>query len=153
MKHRIGFNRLGRKPAHRKAMLRNMVTSLFSSEYIRTTKAKARSARRIAEKMVTRARVDTVHNRRMIARDITNKAVLAKLFTDIAPRYRERPGGYTRMLKLGPRYGDAAEMVILEFVGRAAALTASSNTPPSKEKEKEKEQESAQGQESAKTRQ
>ena len=143
MKHRIGFNRLGRKPSHRKSMLRNMVTSLFLSEHIRTTKAKARSARRMAEKMVTRARVDSVHNRRMIGRDITNKAVLAKLFTDIAPRYRERPGGYTRMLKLGPRYGDAAEMVILELVGRTVAVSGAPQP-----KGKEKEQESVQLQES-----
>ncbi|SIP91926.1 large subunit ribosomal protein L17 [Alkalispirochaeta americana] len=116
MKHKIGYNRLGRKTAHRKAMTRNMLTSFFRHERIKTTKAKALVVRRAAEKMITRSRVDSVHNRRMIARDIKDKAVLAKLFTDIAPRYLERPGGYTRILKLGPRHSDAAEMVILELV-------------------------------------
>lgn len=117
MKHKVGFNRLGRKPAHRKALHRNMVTSLFKHERIRTTKAKARAIRRTAEKMITRAKVDSVHNRRMIARDLKDKAILAKLFVDIGPRFRSRPGGYTRMLKIGHRAGDASEMVILELVG------------------------------------
>lgn len=116
MKHKIGYNRLGRKTAHRKAMTRNMLTSLFRHERIKTTKAKALAVRRVAEKMITRAGVDSVHNRRMIGRDIKDKAVLAKVFTDIGPRFKERPGGYTRVLKLGPRPSDAAEMVILELV-------------------------------------
>lgn len=116
MKHRVGFNRLGRKPSHRRALHRNMVTSLFKYERIRTTKAKAREIRRSAEKMITRAKVDSVHNRRMIARDIKDKAILAKLFVDIGPRFKERPGGYTRMLKIGHRRGDASEMVLLELV-------------------------------------
>lgn len=119
MKHRIGFNRLGRKPSHRKALHRNMVTSLFLHERIRTTKAKAHAIRRTAEKMITRAKVDSVHNRRMVGRDIKDKAVLAKLFVDIGPRFKERPGGYTRILKLGPRSGDAAAMVLLELVGES----------------------------------
>jgi len=116
MKHRVGFNRLGRKPSHRRALHRNMVTSLFKHERIRTTKAKAREIRRTAEKMITRAKVDSVHNRRMVARDIKDKAILAKLFVEIGPRFKTRPGGYTRMLKIGHRAGDASEMVILELV-------------------------------------
>jgi len=116
MKHRVGFNRLGRKPSHRKSLHRNMVTSLFKYERIRTTKAKAREIRRSAEKMITRAKIDSVHNRRMVARDIKDKAILAKLFGDIAPRFKERPGGYTRILKVGHRRGDASEMVLLELV-------------------------------------
>lgn len=116
MKHRVGFNRLGRTPSHRKAMTRNMLTSLFRHERIRTTRAKAMAVRRSAEKMITRARTDSVHNRRMIGRDIKDKAILAKIFTDIGPRFVNRPGGYTRVLKLGPRKSDAAEMVILELV-------------------------------------
>jgi large subunit ribosomal protein L17 len=116
MKHRVGYNRLGRKPAHRKALHRNMVTSLFMHERITTTKAKAQAVRRTAEKMITRAKVDSVHNRRMVARDLKDKAILAKLFAEIAPRYKERPGGYTRVLKIGYRQGDAAEMVLLELV-------------------------------------
>jgi large subunit ribosomal protein L17 len=98
-----------------------MITSLFRHERIRTTKAKALEVRRRAEKMVTRAKVDTVHNRRTVAKRIHDKAVLAKLFTDIGPRFQTRNGGYTRVLKLGPRRGDAAEMVILEFVDRGEA--------------------------------
>jgi large subunit ribosomal protein L17 len=116
MKHKIGYNRLGRKAAHRKAMTRNMLTSLFRHERIRTTKAKALAVRSTAEKMITRAKEDSVHNRRMIGRDIKDKAVLAKLFTEVGPRFKERPGGYTRVLKLGPRPSDAAEMVILELL-------------------------------------
>ena len=110
MKNKIGYNRLGRSSAHRKAMTRNMLTSLFRHERIRTTKAKALAVRRTAEKMITRSKVDSVHNRRMIGRDIKDKAILAKMFTEIGPRYQQRPGGYTRVLKLGPRRGDAAEI-------------------------------------------
>lgn len=120
MKHRVGYNRLGRKPSHRKALHRNMVTSLFKHERIRTTKAKAQAIRRTAEKMITRAKIDSVHNRRIVAKDVHDKAVLAKLFVEIAPRFKERPGGYTRVLKIGPRPGDAAEMVLLELVGEMA---------------------------------
>lgn len=118
MKHRIGFNKLSRKDSHRKAMTRNMVTSVFKYERIKTTKAKALEIRRKTEKMITRAKVDSVHNRRIIGRDIKDAAVLAKLFTDIAPRFIERKGGYTRILKLGRRLGDAAEIVFLELVVR-----------------------------------
>ncbi|MFW5776726.1 MAG: 50S ribosomal protein L17 [Spirochaetota bacterium] len=123
MKHRVGFNRLGRKPSHRRSLHRNMVTSLFKYERIRTTKAKAREIRRSAEKMITRAKIDSVHNRRMVARDIKDKAILAKLFVDIAPRFKERPGGYTRILKVGHRRGDASEMVLLELVAEESGQT------------------------------
>jgi large subunit ribosomal protein L17 len=122
MKHKVGYNPLGRKTAHRKAMTRNMLTSFFRHERIKTTKAKALAVRRRAEKMITRSRLDSVHNRRMIGRDIKDQAVLAKLFTEIGPRYLERPGGYTRVLKLGPRPSDAAEMVILELVSEEAPV-------------------------------
>jgi len=116
MKHKIGFNRLGRKASHRKSLHRNMTTSLFRYERIKTTKAKALAIRRTAEKMITRAKMDSVHNRRIMNKDIKDKEILAKLFTEIGPRYKERPGGYTRILKLGYRQGDAAEMVLLELV-------------------------------------
>ena len=118
MKHRIGVNRLGRKASHRKSLLRNMMTSLFKHERIKTTKTKAREVRRYAEKMITRAKVDTVHNRRIIAKRIWDKSILAKLFTDIGPRFVERPGGYTRIIKLGKRYGDSAETVFLELADK-----------------------------------
>jgi large subunit ribosomal protein L17 len=118
MHNRVGFNRLGRKSSHRKALHRNMVTSLFKYERVKTTKAKALEIRRTAEKMVTRAKVDSVHNRRIAAKMIWDKTILNKLFVEIGPRFVERPGGYTRVLKLGQRAGDAAEMVILELVDR-----------------------------------
>jgi large subunit ribosomal protein L17 len=95
-----------------------MATALFKYERIRTTEVKAKEMRRVVERMISRARKDTVANRRLIARSIQDKAVLAKLFKDIAPRFAARPGGYTRILKLGPRYGDASEMVLLELVER-----------------------------------
>ena len=118
MKHRIKFKRLRRKAAHRKALHRNMVTSLFRYERIKTTITKAKEIRKTAEKIVTRARVDTVHNRRIVSKVIHNKGILTKLFTDIGPRFSERPGGYTRIIKLGQRPSDATEMVFLEFIER-----------------------------------
>jgi len=116
MKHRRGFNPLERMAAHRKALHRNMVTSLFRYERIRTTKTKALAIKRSAEKLITRAKVDSVHNRRIVSSRLYDEGIVAKLFTDIALRMKERPGGYTRIIKLGPRPGDAAEIVILELV-------------------------------------
>ena len=116
MNHRIGFNPLERKAAHRKALHRNMVTSLFRYERIRTTKTKALAIRRSAEKLITRAKVDNVHNRRIVSSRLFDEGIVAKLFTDIALRMKERPGGYTRIIKLGQRPGDAAEIVVLELV-------------------------------------
>ncbi|MDR0636507.1 MAG: 50S ribosomal protein L17 [Treponema sp.] len=116
MKHKRGFNPLERMAAHRKALHRNMVTSLFRYGRIRTTKAKALEIRRSAEKLITRAKIDSVHNRRIVSSRLFDEGIVAKLFTDIAVRMKERPGGYTRILKLGERFGDAAEMVVLELV-------------------------------------
>jgi len=116
MKHRRGFNPLQRMSAHRKALHRSMVTSLFRRERIKTTKAKALAIRRTAEKMITRAKEDSVHNRRIVSSRLYDEAIVAKLFTNIAPRMKERNGGYTRILKLGERKGDAADLVILELV-------------------------------------
>jgi len=132
MKHKIGFNRLGRKSSHRKSLHRNMTTSLFRYERIKTTKAKALAIRRTAEKMITRAKMDSVHNRRIMNKDIKDKEILAKLFTDIGPRYKERPGGYTRILKLGYRQGDAAEMVLLELVEEEVAEKKQGKKKPAK---------------------
>jgi large subunit ribosomal protein L17 len=102
--------------AHRKALHRSMVTSLFKYERIRTTKSKALEVRRTAEKMITRAKIDSVHNRRIVSARMYDEGMVAKLFTTIAPRMKERNGGYTRILKLGERQGDAAQVVILELV-------------------------------------
>ena len=116
MNHRNGFNPLSRTTAHRRAMSRNMVTSLFRFERITTTSAKAKEVRRAAEKLITRSKVDSVHNRRIAAKYIQDEKILNKLFTELGPRMKERNGGYTRILKIGFRQGDAADMVILELV-------------------------------------
>lgn len=116
MNHKVGFNPLSRTTAHRRAMTRNMVTSLLRFERITTTKAKALEVRRTAEKLITRSKVDSVHNRREAAKFIQDEKVLNKLFTEIGPRMKDRNGGYTRVLKLGFRQGDAADVVILELV-------------------------------------
>jgi large subunit ribosomal protein L17 len=129
MNHRVGFNKLGLKESHRKALHRNMATSLFRYERITTTKSKATAVKRTVEKMITRAKVDSVHNRRLVARDIKDKEILAKIFTDIAPRNENRPGGYTRVLKLGTRQGDAADMVILELVDKEGGSSDKDKTP------------------------
>ncbi len=111
-----GYRKLGRKSAHRKAMLRNLVTDLFREERIVTTKFRAKEAGRVAEKMITLAKRGNLHARRKVLAYIYDEDVVTKLFEDIAPRYGERDGGYTRILKLGPRRGDGAEEVFLELV-------------------------------------
>jgi len=116
MNHKNGFNPLSRTTAHRRAMSRNMVTSLFRFERITTTQSKALEVRKAAEKLITRSKVDTVHNRREVAKYIQDDKILNKLFTEIGPRMKDRKGGYTRILKMGFRQGDAADMVILELV-------------------------------------
>ena len=133
MKHRIGFNALSRNSSERKALKRNMVTSLFRYERIETTKAKALEVKRMAEKMITRAKEDSVHNRRIIARDIYDEAIVAKFFKEIAPMFAERKGGYTRILKTGNRLGDAAEMVILELVEKTEKKDAKAEKKAAKE--------------------
>ena len=146
MKHRRGFNPLNRMAAHRKALHRSMVTSLFRYERIRTTKAKALEVRRTAEKMITRAKVDSVHNRRIISARLYDEGVLAKLFTDIAPRMKERNGGYTRILKLGQRLGDAAQVVILELVDYKLDVEGTDKKARKKEaKAKEKKDQGSKG--------
>ena len=132
MKHKIGFNALSRNNAERKALKRNMVTSLFRFERIETTKAKAKEVQRLAEKMITRAKVDNVHNRRLTSAVLFDEAVVNKLFTEIAPLYADVNGGYTRIIKTANRLGDAAEMAILE-------LTKKTEKPEKKAKDKKKE--------------
>jgi large subunit ribosomal protein L17 len=120
MNHKIGYNKLNLDAAHRKAMIRNQVSVLFRQEKIVTTKAKALETRRQAERLITRAKVDSVHNRRIVSSRVYGEDVVAKLFTDIAPRFKERNGGYTRIIKLGNRANDAASLVVLELVGQKA---------------------------------
>ena len=116
MRHRKKGRQLSRTSSHRKATLRNLATSLFQHERIETTTAKAKELRPFAERLITLARRGDVHSRRLAATKIQDRDVLGKLFDDIAPRYMERPGGYTRVLKLGNRRGDAAEMSLVELV-------------------------------------
>lgn len=111
-----GYRKLSRPTAHRNSMLRNIVTDLFREERISTTLHRAKEARREAEKMITLAKRGDLHARRQALAYIYDEDVVTKLFDDIAPRYSERNGGYTRILKLGPRQGDAAEVVFLELV-------------------------------------
>jgi len=138
MKHRRGFNPLQRMAAHRKALHRSMVTSLFRYERIKTTKAKALEIRRTAEKLITRAKIDSVHNRRIASARLYDEGIVAKLFTNIAPRMKERSGGYTRILKLGERLGDAAQMVLLELVDYKLDTTATEEKAQQKESRKAK---------------
>ncbi len=116
MRHRKKGRQLSRTRSHRKATLRNLATSLFQHGRIETTTAKAKELRPFAERLITLARRGDVHSRRLAAMKIQDRAVLGMLFDDIAPRYMERPGGYTRVLKLGNRKGDAAEMSLIELV-------------------------------------
>jgi large subunit ribosomal protein L17 len=116
VRHRNKGRQLSRTYTHRKAVLRTLATSLFLHERIETTTAKAKELRPFAERLITLARRGDVHSRRLAGRKIQDRQVLGKLFDDIAPRYAERPGGYTRILKVGNRKGDAAEMSLIELV-------------------------------------
>jgi len=116
MRHRVAGRRLKRSSGHRRALFRNLVTELFRHGRVRTTEAKAKAVRGEAERLITLAKRGDLHARRQVLRTITDAQVVKELFDEIAPRYQERPGGYTRLVKLGPRLGDAAPMVILELV-------------------------------------
>ena len=116
MRHKIAGRKLGRSTAHRRAMYRNLVTDLLGYEKITTTEAKAKEVRGLAEKMITLGKQGGLHSRRRAMAFIIDKKVTEKVFNELAPRYTERPGGYTRITKLGPRLGDGAVMVQLELV-------------------------------------
>ncbi len=116
MRHRKKIAKLGRKPEARRRMLRSLVTSLILEERITTSLARAKAARSAAEKIITKGRNDSVHARRHVARFVYGSKAVQKVFNELGPRYTDRDGGYTRILKLGPRRGDAAEACILELV-------------------------------------
>lgn len=116
MRHRVHGRKLGRTSAHRKALFRNQLTALFTHERIITTVAKAKELRPIAERMVTVARTGTLAARRRVATMVQDKEIARRLFEEIAPRFADRPGGYTRIMRLGRRHGDNAELAIIEFV-------------------------------------
>ena len=118
MRHRNSGRQLNRNSSHRKAMFKNMAASLFDNEVIKTTLPKAKELRRVAEPLITLAKQDNVANRRIAFSRIRDDAAVGKLFTDIGPRYKERPGGYLRILKCGYRTGDKAPMAYVELVDR-----------------------------------
>jgi large subunit ribosomal protein L17 len=138
MRHRVAYRKLGRITPHRVALLRNLATALFERERIRTTLMKAKELRPFAERLITLAKRedDRLHARRLVLRDVKNPTVVKKLFDTLSSRFAVRPGGYTRILRLGPRKGDGAEMAILELLG-------SEYQPPKKEKGKKGEKKAA----------
>jgi large subunit ribosomal protein L17 len=129
--------KLGRKSAHRNAMFRNQLASMIDHERIITTLIKAKELRPQIEKMVTLGKEDSIHGRRLAARIVPDETLIQKLFTNISPRFVQRPGGYTRIIKLGPRRGDGAEMAILEFVDfKFEADSKAASAPAKKSKAK-----------------
>lgn len=116
MRHKKSGRKLGRNSSHRKAMFRNMATSMVLHETIKTTLPKAKELRRVVEPLITLAKEDGVANRRLAFDRLRDKAAVGKLFSDLGPRFKERPGGYLRILKMGPRPGDAAPMALVQLV-------------------------------------
>jgi len=117
MRHLVSGHKLGKQPAHRRAVLRNLVTNLIEKERIQTTILRARAARPLAERMITLGKRVSLHARRQAAAFLTTPGATQKLFSDLAPRFADRPGGYTRIVRVGWRLGDGAELAILEFIG------------------------------------
>jgi large subunit ribosomal protein L17 len=124
MRHRHGLRKLNRTSSHRLAMLRNMTNSLFTHEAIRTTLPKAKELRRVAEPLITLGKTPTVANRRLAFDRLRDRSVVVKLFDELGPRYKARPGGYLRILKFGFRVGDKAPMALVELVDRPQAAEA-----------------------------
>jgi large subunit ribosomal protein L17 len=124
MRHLNSGRKLNRSSAHRKALFRNLVTSLIEHEHVRTTDAKAKELRRIADRMVTLGKRGSLHARRQAAAYVRTRSAVTKLFDEVAARFRERPGGYTRIIKLGHRHGDAAPMSMIELTDRGEAAKA-----------------------------
>jgi large subunit ribosomal protein L17 len=117
MRHQVKGRKLRRPTAHRMAMLRNLVTSFLEKERVRTTLAKAKEARPLAEKMITLGKKGTLHARRQVLAFVRKEGVVTKVFDDLGPRFGQRPGGYSRIVKLGLRGGDGAQMAMLELIG------------------------------------
>jgi large subunit ribosomal protein L17 len=118
MRHRNSGRQLSRNSSHRKAMMRNLAASLLNHEVIKTTVPKAKELRRVAEPLITLAKIDSVHKRRLAFARLRDRDVVTKLFNELGPRYKERPGGYMRILKMGYRSGDNAPMALVELVDR-----------------------------------
>lgn len=138
MRHRVAGVKLGRSPAHRKALFRNLVTALLEHEAVRTTDAKAKELRRWSDRLITLGKQGTLHARRRAAVVIQRGSVLKKLFDDIAPRYKERNGGYTRVVKLGHRLGDAAALSVVELVERKGVEADTGKKKPQRRRDRGK---------------
>jgi len=136
MRHQLSGRQLSRNAPHRHAMLRNMAASLLRHETIRTTVPKAKELRRVVEPLITLAKVDTEAKRRIAFARLRDAEVVAKLFTDLGPRFKARPGGYTRILHMAPRPGDAAPMALMQLVDRAGAAPADDEEKGAKKKAK-----------------
>src|ERR1700740_933605 len=140
MRHLISGSKLGKQPAHRRAVLRNLVTNLIEKERIHTTLLRAKTARPLAERMITLGKRDSLHTRRQAAAFLMTPDATRKLFSDLAPRFADRPGGYTRIVRAGWRIGDGAELAILEFIGselKKKEKKPRREAPEENEKEKE----------------
>ena len=137
MRHRRSGRKLGRDPSHRKALYANLAGALFEHGRIKTTAAKAKEVKPIAEQMITLARRGGVHARRQALAYLRSQDVVYKLFSDVGPRFADRPGGYCRIVRIGPRQGDAAEMVYLELVDFVPEATFA--PPPRAQREEEEE--------------
>lgn len=124
MRHLKSYRKLGRVTSHRKAMLRNMATSLLEHERIETTLPKAKELRAVVEKLITLGKKGSLHHRRNAASFIYSDEIVRKVFSDIAVRFKDRPGGYTRILRKGPRFGDGAEMALIELVDFSGKVNA-----------------------------
>jgi large subunit ribosomal protein L17 len=143
MRHRVAGKKLGRTPAHRRALLRNLVTELLQHEAVRTTDAKAKELKRWGDRMITLGKQGTLHARRRAAALIYGHAVVKKLFDELAPRYQSRQGGYTRVVKLGVRAGDAAPVSIVELVDRGGATEETGKKKPQRRRDGGKQQPAA----------
>ncbi|MBX5453175.1 MAG: 50S ribosomal protein L17 [Acidobacteriia bacterium] len=143
MRHRIAGRKLGVTSSHRLAMFRNMAVALFKHEQITTTLAKAKELRPVAEKLITLGKRGGLHARRLAYARLRDDRIVEKLFTTLAERYRERPGGYTRVLRAGVRYGDAASMAVIELVDRDPSAKGQDSGPKPQAEGEAAEQESA----------
>jgi len=145
MRHQKSGRQLSRNSSHRWALMRNMITSLLREEKIKTTDPKAKELRRWVERVITLGKRGDLHARRQVLSIVFDKAVVKKLFDTIGPRFKDRPGGYTRIIKLGVRHGDAAQMALIELVGNEAASTATTGTAKKGRRARRREREQQQG--------
>ena len=134
MRHRVAGKKLGRSPAHRRALLRNLVTELLQHEAVRTTDAKAKELKRWGDRLITLGKEGTLHARRRAASLVQRASVVRKLFAELGPRYASRPGGYTRVVKLGVRTGDAAAISLVELVDRPGSGDTGKKKKPQRRK-------------------